>query len=67
MKTTLKLPFALSMALFITFSCKKSNESSSDNIDPNPVITTIRQGHLFESAANHISKAILMSIYQVGK
>ncbi len=44
MKTTLKPLFALSMALFLIISCRKTDESSDNNLDPNPEITPVGNG-----------------------
>ena len=44
MKTNLKPLFALSMALFLTISCKKTDEISDNGIDPNQIITPIGKG-----------------------
>ena len=44
MKTILKPLFVLSMALFFTNSCEKTDEISDDNTDPNPIITPIGKG-----------------------
>jgi hypothetical protein len=44
MKTTLKLSISLFLTMILILSCEKSGDNSTDNTDPNPVITPIGKG-----------------------
>jgi hypothetical protein len=44
MKTTLKLSISLFLTMILILSCEKSGDDSTDNTDPNPVITPIGKG-----------------------